>query len=148
MRSAPRLVLDTNACLDLLLFGDPRATALHAALRAGSVIAMTDEACRAEWLRVLAYPQLELTALQRQDLIRRHDELAEPFVNESPAIGSAVHQASLPRCADPDDQKFLVLAQACGARWLISRDKLLLKLARRTRRDGLFDIVPPEAWVP
>ena len=63
MADVPRVVLDTNVCLDLLLFGDPRAAALHAALRAGTVIAMTDEHCRAEWLRVLAYPQLGLPEL-------------------------------------------------------------------------------------
>ena len=51
-----------------------------------------------------------------------------------------------PRCRDPDDQKFLDLAASSGARWLLSRDDHLLSLARRTRRDGLFEIVTPQAW--
>ena len=50
----------------------------------------------------------------------------------------------LPRCADPDDQKFLQLALASGARWLVSRDGDVLALGRRTRRDGLFEIVSPQ----
>lgn len=146
MGNVPRLVLDTNVYLDLLLFGDPRAGALHAALHAGSVIATTDADCRAEYLRVLAYPQLGLTAAQQRDLANRHDELSQSFPHDA---ADCIPSASpLPRCADPDDQKFLLLAQACGARWLISRDNLLLKLARRTRREGLFDIVTPEGWAP
>ena len=33
----PRIVLDTNACLDLWVFGDPRAAGLLAALQAGAL---------------------------------------------------------------------------------------------------------------
>ncbi|WP_441005125.1 PIN domain-containing protein, partial [Novilysobacter viscosus] len=58
MAAVPRVVLDTNVCLDLWLFGDPRAADLRAALHAGGVLAVTDQACREEWLRVLHYPQL------------------------------------------------------------------------------------------
>ena len=54
----------------------------------------------------------------------------------------------LPTCRDPDDQKFLELAQASGAQWLISKDRDLLKLARRTRKAGLFLILKPEQWSP
>ena len=49
-------------------------------------------------------------------------------------------------CSDPDDQKFLELAQASGARWLVSRDNELLKLAPRCARDALFWIGLPQAW--
>ena len=54
----------------------------------------------------------------------------------------------LPACRDPDDQKFLELAQASGAQWLISKDRDLLKLARRTRKAGWFLILKPEQWSP
>jgi predicted nucleic acid-binding protein len=53
----------------------------------------------------------------------------------------------LPNCSDRDDQKFLELARDAGAAILVTKDKALLKLARRTARDGLFRIMPPEAWV-
>jgi predicted nucleic acid-binding protein len=52
----------------------------------------------------------------------------------------------LPRCGDPDDQKFLELALASGARWLLSKDNELLKLDRRTRSAGLFSIRLPQLW--
>lgn len=51
---------------------------------------------------------------------------------------------ALPRCSDPDDQKFLVLADVALADCLLTRDKALLKLGRA--RYGLpFRIAQPEA---
>ncbi|KWZ43575.1 MULTISPECIES: PIN domain-containing protein [Burkholderia] len=49
----------------------------------------------------------------------------------------------LPKCKDRDDQKFLELAYAARADWLISKDRALLKLARRTERDFGFRIAQP-----
>lgn len=57
-------------------------------------------------------------------------------------------EIKLPRCADPDDQKFLELALASGAQCLLSKDKALLQLARRTAREGWFQILCPSAWEP
>ena len=46
----------------------------------------------------------------------------------------------LPRCVDPDDQKFLELALAARADVLITKDHKLLELARRTKA---FRILKP-----
>ena len=141
--SVPRVVLDTNACLDLWVFGDPRAAALLAALQGGTLQAVTNKACRDEWLRVLHYPQLQLTDTARLVLVAAYDAqvMCLPDDTTPPRSGTP-----LPRCADPDDQKFLELALTSGARWLISRDGDVLALGRRTRRDGLFEIVSPLGW--
>lgn len=133
-------MLDTNVWLDLLVFDDPRATALRVALESGSVVAVADAPCRDEWQRVLGYPLLRLEHARREALVEAFDALALP----PPAMHAA--GAALPRCRDPDDQKFLQLAQACGARWLLSRDRHLLSLAPRCRREGRFEITTPEAW--
>jgi putative PIN family toxin of toxin-antitoxin system len=138
-----RIVIDTNVCLDLFLFRDPRTAQLHADLQTGTAVALTNAECREEWLRVLQYPQLRLDDAARVRLTEEFDALVQ-----SHAPAPSVPAARLPRCADPDDQKFLQLALDCGARWLVSRDHALLALAKRTRRDGLFEIVPPEGWVP
>lgn len=144
MRPAPpRVVLDTNACLDLWVFADPRAAGLLAALQAGSLQAVTNTDCRDEWLRVLHYPQLQLTDAARIARADAYDALVHCLPDDTPPLRTDL---PLPRCADPDDQKFLQLALTAGARWLVSRDGDVLALGRRTRRDGLFEIVSPQDW--
>ena len=49
------------------------------------------------------------------------------------------------RCTDADDQKFIDLAIEHRARWLVSRDRAVLKLARRAAPLGL-GIVTPARW--
>jgi putative PIN family toxin of toxin-antitoxin system len=140
--SVPRIVLDTNVCLDLLLFRDPSCDALMAALRAGAVQAVSREDCRDEWQRVLHYPQLPVEASMRPRLCAEYDELL-------PCLPSSAWRRDdlvLPLCGDPDDQKFLELAHAARASWLLSKDKELLKLHRRTQAAGLFAILLPPAW--
>ena len=51
----------------------------------------------------------------------------------------------LPRCRDQDDQKFLILAARCQADLLLTRDKLLLKLARHRHKPPPFTILTAEA---
>ncbi|HEU4777610.1 MAG TPA: PIN domain-containing protein, partial [Telluria sp.] len=43
---AQRIVLDTNVCLDLFVFRDPRWSDLLAALESGAVEAVTRADCR------------------------------------------------------------------------------------------------------
>jgi len=52
----------------------------------------------------------------------------------------------LPVCTDRDDQKFLEIARDADAAILVTKDKALLKLARKTAREGLFRIMTPEVW--
>ena len=141
MVALPRVVLDTNVCLDLFVFGDPRAAALGTALRAGAVQAVTDAACRDEWLRVLGYPQIALDAARRAAAVADYDAWLAPWSETVAGV-----PAPLPRCADADDQKFLELAQRVHAGCLLSRDLELLKLAPCTRRDHGFDVIAPWDW--
>jgi putative PIN family toxin of toxin-antitoxin system len=148
MAPPPRLVLDTNVCLDLFVFGDPRVHAIDAALRAGHVVAVTREDCRDEWLRVLRYPQLRLDEAACAQHAAAFD--ARIICLDADML-VARPDVRLPRCADADDQKFLELAWQANAAALVTRDDALLVLARRTRRDGLFEIVTPQrlaqAWL-
>jgi putative PIN family toxin of toxin-antitoxin system len=136
-----RVVLDTNVCLDAFVFADPRAATLVAALESGDVEAVTREDCRAEWLAVLAYPQLKLDDARRAAAVARFDAVVTLLPTVEPV-------AKPPRCRDRDDQKFLELAAAAGAAVLFSRDAEVLRLGRRTLRDGLFAIMKPEDWPP
>ncbi|OOG55477.1 putative toxin-antitoxin system toxin component, PIN family [Rhodanobacter sp. C03] len=140
----PRIVLDTNVCLDLFVFDDSLCSHVLAALRSGAVQAVTRDDCREEWQRVLHYPQLPIDDRQRPGLRDAFDKLIQLLPPEASTLGE--DDLPLPRCADPDDQKFLELALASGARWLLSKDKELLKLDRRTRSAGLFAIRLPQLW--
>jgi uncharacterized protein len=135
MTPPPRVVLDTNAALDVLCFADPRCAALAAALAAGRVVAVTNAACSAEWRRVLRYPVLGLSAMDIARLEAAHDALC--------VVIDAALDTRLPRCRDPDDQCFLELARDAGAIALLTRDAELLRLARRVP----FAIVTPPAFV-
>jgi putative PIN family toxin of toxin-antitoxin system len=137
-----RVVLDTNVCLDLFVFHDPRCARLLAALDSGAVLAVTSEECRDEWLRVLQYPQLNLDPAARETATVRFDAVVH-----SPLLLSEGDVAKPPRCRDADDQKFLDLAVRAQARWLLTRDDHLLVLSRRTQRDCLFQILTPMEWM-
>jgi putative PIN family toxin of toxin-antitoxin system len=134
------IVLDTNVCLDLFVFHDPRWAPLLAALESGTVQAVTRADCRNEYLAVLHYPHLPLDEASRPRAVERFDALIQVVAPNSRAI-------PLPNCSDRDDQKFLELARDAGAAVLVTKDKALLKLARRTAREGLFRIMLPDAWV-
>lgn len=137
---AQRIVLDTNICLDLFVFHDPRWASLLAALESGELQAITRADCRDEYLVVLNYPHLPLDEASRPVAAGRFDALIRVVAPESKAI-------RLPVCSDRDDQKFLELARDAGADVLVTKDKALLKLARKTAQAGMFRIMSPEAWV-
>lgn len=135
-----RIVLDTNICLDLFVFRDPRWQPLFDAMHSGAVAPVTRNDCRTEWTLVLAYTKLGLSTAAQQAALAEFDR----WITLVDADASGL---SLPVCKDPDDQKFLELAAASGAVALLSKDKALLKLARRTRKLGLFEILSPAQWI-
>jgi putative PIN family toxin of toxin-antitoxin system len=137
---AQRIVLDTNVCLDLFVFRDPRWADLLAALENGAVEAVTRADCRDEYLIVLHYAHLPLDETTRPLSAARFDQLIK-VVAPAPAL------VRLPVCTDKDDQKFLEVARDAGAEILITKDKALLKLARKTAQAGMFRIMVPEAWL-
>jgi putative PIN family toxin of toxin-antitoxin system len=132
----PRLVLDTNAWLDWLVFDDPAMAPLKAAVAAGRAEILIDAACEAELERVLAYPlgRFTLEAPAQAACLAECRRLALRVERAAPP-------ADLPRCRDPDDQKFLEAAAAAGADFLVTRDLALLELAHRA---AAFRILSPE----
>lgn len=146
-----RIVLDTNVCLDLFVFHDPRWNKLLVALQSGELKAITRSDCRMEWLIVLGYAHLPLNDVSRAKAVADFDALitctdADAIETADKPLGADADSPKLPVCRDPDDQKFLELAYASAATLLITKDKALLKLAGKARRAGMFDIMTPEAW--
>jgi putative PIN family toxin of toxin-antitoxin system len=141
-RELPRLVLDTNVWLDLLVFRDPGVAALAHVIARRQVEVLTDDACSAELRRVLGYGfgRFTLDEHARASCWRRFLARATFWTEARPETGAL----PLPRCSDPDDQPFLELAAACGADALVTRDRALLRLGGPRRRLN-FAIVTP-AW--
>lgn len=124
-----RVVLDTNVWLALWFFREPGVGVLREALARGDLIPVRSAATDVELAEVLARPDLFNVAADRQaDLLRQWESLAVLVGDIAPAAC---------RCRDPDDQKFLDLALSAGARWLITRDRDLLKLRKKVRAAGL-----------
>jgi putative PIN family toxin of toxin-antitoxin system len=134
-----RIVIDTNVCLDLFVFHDPRWAELLAALESGAVEAVTRADCRDEYNIVLHYAHLPLDEASRPLAAARFDALIK-------VVAPAESGVRLPVCTDKDDQKFLEVARDAGAEVLITKDKALLKLARRLDKAGMFKVMVPEKW--
>jgi putative PIN family toxin of toxin-antitoxin system len=148
-----RLVLDTNVWLDWLVFADPRAAPIKAAVAAGTAEIYIGPECERELERVLAYRlgksvldggvQADCLAACRR--IARWIAPAEDAYIAPPQARSRVYgRLPLPRCRDPEDQMFLELARACHADFLITKDRALLELAARKYQPVPFRIVTPE----
>ncbi|MEP6702425.1 MAG: putative toxin-antitoxin system toxin component, PIN family [Betaproteobacteria bacterium] len=133
-----RVVLDTNVAVALVVFADPALTVLAAHWRVHDFEAVVDDATLAEFDRVLRYPDLKLDEAGAVAASRAYH--ARCLI----VAPSRCDESALPRCADPDDQMFLRLAQRSGARWLLTRDKALLECRGKVN----FRIATPEAFVP
>jgi putative PIN family toxin of toxin-antitoxin system len=136
----PVVVLDTNTVLDWLVFRDPVVRSLMTRLEAGDVHWLACPSMREELAHTLGYRKLEKWSPDPQSALQAYDALVTPVAEPPRSVGSM-------RCTDPDDQVFIDLALAQRARWLISKDRAVLKLARRARAWGLA-ILPPKDWSP
>ena len=138
--SAPRrIVLDTNIVMDMLHFDDRHTQPLRSAIEDGHLQCFADGECLAELERVTGYPAFALDAGGRESLFEHYLRLV------TRCDAAAGEEYPLPRCRDSDDQKFLILAARCHADLLITRDKLLLKLAHHRRLPPPFTILTAQA---
>lgn len=132
-----RIVIDTNIVLDLLVFDDPDCVALRVALEVGELQWMATAAMREELVRVLGYPlvaaRLARNGRDAEGVLASYDRRVHP-VDEAPARAPCL-------CRDPDDQIFVDLAVAQGAR-LLSKDRALLEMRGPLARLGVEVAVP------
>ncbi len=131
-------MLDTNTVLDWLVFRDPCARAVGAAVETGSVRWLASARMRDELGRALAYPALQKWKPDSEHTLGRFDAMACLLPDPPPAAPGL-------RCSDANDQVFVDLAVSTQARWLLTHDRALLRLARRAAALGLA-ILKPGAW--
>lgn len=139
----PTLVLDTNAVLDWLVFENPASRPFGNAIHAGRVRWIVNAAVRDELDHVLARGVVDRWQPDLPRLWHTWERYATTV--EHPSANDSAQRR--PQCTDTDDQKFIDLALSTDARWLITRDRALLKLARQARALDLA-IVTPERFTP
>jgi uncharacterized protein len=135
----PGVVLDTNAVLDWLVFGDSGMAQVAAAMQHGTVLWLACPRMREELARTLAYVDLAKWNPDADQVLSTFDQLARVLPAPPPSPPRL-------RCSDPDDQVFIDLALAEKARWLLTQDRALLKLARHARSFGV-QVLTPKAFV-
>lgn len=131
----PRIVLDTNILLDWRVFKDPLVQPVTQAIVEGRMRWLCTVRMQEEWHHV--WPR-SVFAAWRPDALYAHSVFEHACMTEEPPRGPL-------RCKDPDDQVFIDLALHHGAQWLLTKDKALLKLARRARALGCEVLRPEEA---
>jgi uncharacterized protein len=141
--NALRFVLDTNIVLDWLVFDNAFMNALRDGVRDRRVIVLTYPPAIDELQRVLGYPVLKLDTAKQALVLSTYRECAEP-VAVTYSLADLNLPPGFPRCRDGDDQHFLALAYHTKADALVSRDKAVLKLSKRTRKFGLAILDVPQ----
>ena len=137
---AATAVLDTNVLLDWLVFRNPDCAALVDAVSSGAVRWIATRAMREEMAHVLARGHLDTWSPDLPAIWSAWDRHAvELPVPPPPSLATRL------RCTDPDDQKFIDLAVACQAAWLLSRDRAVLNLRRRLSAHGV-SVLTPDRW--
>jgi len=135
------IVIDTQSLFDWLVFRNPTCQAWTSLLGSGEWRWIFTPAMKAEFDFVAAKGFGERWRVPHDEAQERWDGLAEA-VPPAPPLGAGARL----HCTDPDDQKFIDLAIAEGAHTLISRDKALLRLARRAAALHGLRICTPAAW--
>ncbi|TVO57870.1 putative toxin-antitoxin system toxin component, PIN family [Denitromonas halophila] len=132
-------VLDTNTIMALWFFNDPALTTLRDWIAAGHTRLLTRDDALEELRRVLAYRQFACPPERQAEILAR-------YRTQAVCVPAADTPAELPRCRDADDQKFLEIAHDGEARWLLTRDKALLRSGRHRLMRDRCRVITPEAW--
>lgn len=136
-RTRPLVVIDTNVLLDFWVWDDADARPLKDDLTAGRIVALRSIDTVLEFADVISRPQFKLSLEAQCDILRAWHDLAYDI---------PITETAQARCKDRDDQKFLNLARTARADYLVSKDKLVLKTAKRSLKDG-FSVIKPTQWL-
>ena len=126
----PRLVLDTNVILDLLVFKDPTAEPIRHLLDAKLVDAVRSEASMLELIDVIQRPTFKLKREEQKIILQTWESVSRLLENE--AIESAPFT-----CRDLDDQVFINMAYSLRPALLLSKDLRVLELRAVAKPHGI-----------
>lgn len=127
----PTVILDTNILLDILVFDDQRAHPLRAALSSQELDALVTEDTLDELIDVISRPQFSLDKQKQAEILLQ-------WQSWSRLVKQSDLQVAPWKCKDRDDQVFINLAFSFKPSTLISKDKLVLKLAKRAIKEEVI----------
>ncbi len=126
----PRLVLDTNVILDLLVFKDPTVEPIRHLLDAKLVDAVRSEASMLELIDVIQRPMFKLSREEQAIILQAWESVTRLLENE------AIEPAPF-TCRDVDDQVFINMAYSIRPALLLSKDLLVLELRTSAKPHGV-----------
>jgi predicted nucleic acid-binding protein len=126
----PRLVLDTNVILDLLVFKDPATEPIRLALDTRRVDAVRTAASLAELMDVVQRPIFKLSPEEQAAIIRT-------WVSSTRLLENAAIEPAPFACRDLDDQVFIDMAFSIRPALLLSKDLRVLELRSRALREQI-----------
>ena len=126
----PRLVLDTNVILDLLVFKDPSTKPIRLLLDAKLVDAVRSEASMLELIDVIQRPSFKLSEEQQQAILKSWESSSRLLEN------TTIKPAPF-TCRDQDDQVFLDMAYSLRPALLLSKDLCVLELRAIAKHHGV-----------
>ena len=135
------IVIDTQSLFDWMVFRNPACASWDAALggQDWEWIFTSDMKTEFDFVAAKGFGERwPVDAAAATAMWARH---GRPVDQPAP-LGAADRL----HCTDPDDQKFIDLAIAARAHTLVTRDKALLKLARKALARHGLRICRPEAW--
>jgi putative PIN family toxin of toxin-antitoxin system len=123
----PRLVLDTNVILDLLVFKDPSTEPIRLLLDAQQVDAVRTLASMAELIDVIGRPAFKLSQADQETIV-------QAWESSSRLLETTAMERAPFTCRDPDDQVFLDMAYSIRPALLLSKDLRVLELQAIAQR--------------
>ena len=124
------VVLDTNILLDILVFDDQRAHPLRAALETQLIDAVATQNTVDEFLDVIGRSQFGLDVEQQKLIALQWKDWARLIPEQEVMVAPW-------KCKDRDDQVFINLAYSLRPATLISKDKQVLKIAKRAIKESI-----------
>lgn len=138
------LVLDTNVWLDWIVFDDVSTTVIRRCHDAAIVRVAASARLRDEFDCVIRRPALKLDERRQAACLAAFDRIVSPVDDREDY--EPAHAAFAANCTDPDDRKFITFALHHRATALLTRDRAVLKLARRAANEYRLLITTLPDW--